>query len=179
MTDALPIPGVRGIDHIGLTVPDLDEAEAFFCDVLGATRVYTLGGKRDDDGDWMMRTLGVHPRTVISEIRFLRLAHGPNLELFNYVPADGQGPMPRNSDIGGHHLALYVDDMDAAVAGLARHGIAPMGEAVRSAGAAEGQRWLYFRAPWGLQCELVSYPAGKAYEATSDVLLWHPAHPER
>ena len=52
-----------------------------------------------------------------------------------------------------------------------------MGEPVRSAGAAEGQRWLYFRAPWGTQFELVSYPDGKAYEADADTLLWHPARP--
>ena len=66
------IPGLQGSDHIGITVPDLDEAERFFIDVIGAVPVYTLGAKRDDDGDWMRTQLGVHPRTVIREIRFLR-----------------------------------------------------------------------------------------------------------
>ena len=28
----------------------------------------------------------------------------------------------------------------------------------------EGQRWVYFLAPWGMQFELVSYPDGRAYE---------------
>ena len=36
------IPGLRGTDHIGITVPDLDEAERWFIDVLGAVHVYTL-----------------------------------------------------------------------------------------------------------------------------------------
>jgi catechol 2,3-dioxygenase-like lactoylglutathione lyase family enzyme len=171
------IPGLRGTDHIGITVPDLDAAERWFIDVLGATHVYTLGAKRDDDGDWMQVQLGVHPRTVIREIRFLRLGNGSNLELFQYDAADGQNPQPRNSDIGGYHLALYVDDMDAAIAHLRAHDVEIMGEPVKSAGASEGQRWLYFRSPWGLQFELVSFPEGKAYEKDAPVKLWHPAHP--
>ncbi len=171
------IPGLRGADHIGLTVPDLDEAEAFLVDVIGAQRVYTLGAKRSDDSDWMTDQLGVHPRTIIREIRFYRLGHGLNIELFHYDAADGQAPHPRNSDIGGHHIALYVDDMAAAVEHLRSHGVTIMGTPVASAGAALGQHWLYFTAPWGTQFELVSYPEGKAYERDADVVLWHPAHP--
>jgi glyoxylase I family protein len=175
MTNGLP--GMRGIDHVGVTVPDLDEAERFLVDVLGAEHVYTLGAKRDDESDWMTVQLGVHPRTVIREIRFYRLGNGSNIETFQYDAADGQAPEPRNSDIGGHHLALYVDDMDAAIAHLRAHGVEIMGEPVASAGPALGQRWLYFRAPWGMQFELVSYPGGKAYEREAVRRLWHPARP--
>jgi len=174
----MPIPGMRGTDHIGVTVPDLDEAERFLVDVLGAVRVYTLGAKRSDD-DFMAVQLGVHPRTAITEIRFYRLGNGSNLEVFHYDSADGQAPPPRNSDIGGHHLALYVDDMDAAVAYLRAHDVDVMGDPVVSAGASAGQRWLYFRSPWGMQFELVSFPQGKAYEADADTLLWHPADPAK
>lgn len=167
---------MRGMDHVGMTVPDLDEAEHFFVEVLGAVPVYRLGPKRADD-DWMSVQLGVHPRTEITEIRFYRLGHGTNIEVFAYDAADGQAPPPRNSDIGGHHLAIYVDDMDAAIAHLRAHGVEIMGEPVASAGASAGQHWLYFRAPWGLQLELVSFPAGKAYEDGAETLLWHPARP--
>ncbi|WP_322411660.1 VOC family protein [Microbacterium invictum] len=164
------------MDHIGITVPDLDEAEDFLVEVLGAVPVYRLGPKRADD-DWMAVQLGVHPRTEIRQIRFYRLGHGTNLEVFAYDAADGQGPPPRNSDIGGHHLAIYVDDMDAAIAHLRAHDVEIMGEPVASAGASAGQTWLYFRAPWGLQLELVSFPGGKAYESEAETLLWHPARP--
>lgn len=170
------IPGMRGLDHIGITVPDLDETEDFLVNVLGATPVYTLGSKQADD-DWMSVQLGVHPRTVIREIRFYRLGNGSNIETFLYDSADGQAPQPRNSDIGGHHLAIYVDDLDAAVAHLRAHDVEVMGEPVASAGASAGQRWVYFRSPWGMQFELVSFPQGKAYEKDAPVLLWHPADP--
>lgn len=172
------LPGLRGVDHLGITVPDLDAAERFLVDVLGAVHVYTLGPKQADD-DWMAEHLGVHPRTVIREIRFYRLGTGLNFELFDYAAADGQAPMPKNSDIGGHHVALYVDDMDAAVDHLRSHGVEVMGEPTASKQAAEGQRWVYFRSPWGMQFELVSYPDGKAYEADAEVVLWHPARPTR
>lgn len=173
----MAIPGMHGSDHIGFTVPDLDEAEAFLVGILGATPIYTLGAKRDDEGDWMTRQIGVSPRSVIEEIRFYRLGNGSNLEVFQYSSPEGQAPQPKNSDIGGHHLALYVDDMDAAVAYLKASGVEVMGEPIPSAGPALGQRWIYFRAPWGMQFELVSYPGGKAYEQDAPVKLWHPAHP--
>ena len=169
-------PGMRGVDHMGFTVPNLDEAEEFLITVLGAVRVYTLGAKQSDD-DWMMTQLGVHPRTVIREIRFYRLGNGSNLEVFEYQAADGQAPQPKNSDIGGHHLAIYVDDMDAALDHLRSHDVEVMGAPVSSQGASAGQRWVYFRAPWGMQFELVSFPEGKAYERDAETLLWHPAQP--
>jgi catechol 2,3-dioxygenase-like lactoylglutathione lyase family enzyme len=171
------IPGLMGIDHIGFTVPDLDEAEQFLVGVLGAEPIYNLGAKKSDD-DWMAVHLGVDPHTVISEIRFYRLGNGSNLEVFKYETADGsQNAQPRNSDIGGHHLALYVEDMDAAIAHLLSHNVEVMGEPTASKEAAFGQRWLYFRSPWGMQFELVSFPGGKAYEEGAQHKLWHPGRP--
>jgi glyoxylase I family protein len=170
------IPGMRGTDHIGITVPDLNEAEQFFVDVLGAQRVYVLGEKRADD-DWMQVHIGVDPRTVIREIRFYRLGSGSNFEVFEYQAADGQAPYPSNSDIGGHHVAIYVENLAVAIDYLHDKGIETMGEPTASRQGAEGQHWVYFRSPWGMQFELVSFPSGKAYESGSPVKLWHPGRP--
>ena len=172
------IPGIRGTDHFGFTVPDLEQAHAFLVDILGCEEIYRLGEKRAAD-EWMSTHLGVHPRTVITEIRFYRLGSGTNFEVFLYESADGQRSQPRNSDIGGYHIAFYVDDLDSAVRYLIEKDVEVMGEPVASRQSAEGQRWIYFRGPWGLQFELVSFPDGKAYEKTAPRLLWHPAHPEQ
>jgi dTDP-4-amino-4,6-dideoxygalactose transaminase len=67
--------------------------------------------------------------------RFFRCGHGPNFEIFQWEPADGQAPQPRNSDIGGHHLAFYVDDLDSAVAHLLEHGVTVLVDAAESLGA--------------------------------------------
>ena len=160
----MAFPGCVGTDHIGFTVPDLDEAERLpRRRARLPPRLHARPVARDDD-DWMREHLGVHPRTVMRELRFYRSATAANIEVFQYDAADGQAPQPRNSDIGGHHLALYVDDMDAAVAHLRAEGVEIMGEPTASANASEGQRWVYFRSPWGMQFELVSFPDGKAYE---------------
>lgn len=171
------IPGLAGVEHVGFTVPDLEEAHRFFVEVIGCEYVYSLGPFRRDDDDWMSVHMGVHPRTVMRELRFYRCQHGPNFEVFQFDAADGQAPEPRNSDVGGHHLAFYVEDFDAALAYLRAEGVEVMGEPTWSANASKGQRWVYFRSPWGMQFELVSFPEGKAYEQGSTVKLWHPLHP--
>jgi catechol 2,3-dioxygenase-like lactoylglutathione lyase family enzyme len=175
----MALPGMVGGDHIGITVPDLDEADRFLVDVLGAERFYDLGPFEHADSDWMSEHLGVHPRTVMRRLRFYRLETGLNLEVFEYESADPDAAAhpPRNSDVGGHHLAIYVENLDAAVDYLRDAGIQVMGEPTVSRNASEGQRWVYFLAPWGLQFELVSYPGGKAYERSFAHRLWHPARP--
>ena len=170
------IPGLRGGDHVGITVPDMEQAHAFFTGVLGCDYVYSLPEMRHDD-DWMLDHLNVDPRRVVREIRFYRCGFGLNFEVFEYEPHDDQRPEPRNSDVGGHHVALYVDDMDAAVEYLRSRGIRLLTGPVASRNASAGQRWQYFLSPWGMQFELVSYPGGKAYERDAAVKLWHPGHP--
>ena len=157
------LPGVRRVDHVGLTVPDLGEARAFFVDVLGCEYLYSLGPFVHDDSDWMAEHLNVHPRTVMRRNDFYRLGDQVLFEVFDYAAPERSTTPPRNSDVGGHHVALYVDDLDAAVAHLREHGIRVLGEPTASSGAHEGQRWVYFLAPWGMQFELVSYPHGKAF----------------
>lgn len=172
------LPGLRGTDHIGFTVPDLDDAVDFFVNVIGCEAFYDLGPFQFDD-DWMQRQLNVHPRTVMRRLKFLRCRHGSNFEIFEYEAPDQNSAQPKNSDIGGHHLAFYVDDMDAALAYLRDRGVRILGEpVVRTEGPSAGQTWVYFLAPWGMQLELVSFPNGKGYEKDTDRRLWHPARPE-
>lgn len=160
------LPGLTGVDHIGFTVPDLEQASRFLVDVLGCEYMYTLGPFVHPDGDWMSEHLNVHPRAVMHELHFFRCGGRAIFEVFHYSAPDQQTTLPRNSDIGGHHVALYVDDLDAAIAHLRRHGVRICGEPTASTGPSEGQRWVYFLSPWGMQFELVSYPDGKAFDRT-------------
>jgi Lactoylglutathione lyase and related lyases len=158
-----PIPGLTRIDHVGVTVPDLDQAHEFFTGVLGCEYMYTLGPFQHDDS-WMSEHLGVADNTVMRRLHFYRLGGQAIFEVFEYEAPDQRLDPPRNSDVGGHHVALYVDDLDAAVAHLHSLGLTVFGEPTASSGPSEGQRWVYFLAPWGLQFELVSYPNGKAFD---------------
>jgi glyoxylase I family protein len=142
----MALPGLTGVDHIGFTVPDLEQARAFLVDVLGCEYLYSLGPFAHDDSDWMAEHLGVHPRATMRNC-FFRVGDQAIFEVFEYAAPDQNPTPPRNSDVG------Y----------LRERGVRVLGEPTASAGAHEGQRWVYFLAPWGMQFELVSYPNGKAF----------------
>ncbi len=175
---AQSMPGLRGTDHIGFTVPNLDQAVDFFVNVIGCEAFYELGPYSAED-DWMQTYLDVDPRAVMKKLRFLRCGHGSNFEIFEYSAPDQNTQQPRNSDVGGHHLAFYVDDFDTAIEYLKGKGVKILGEPVlRSEGPSGGQTWVYFLSPWGMQLELVSFPNGKAYERDTEQRLWHTVCPE-
>jgi catechol 2,3-dioxygenase-like lactoylglutathione lyase family enzyme len=172
MSDGLP--GLAGGDHIGFTVPDIEAATRFFVDVIGCEQVFEIGPFQSDD-DWMKVQLGVHPRAVVKSLRMLRCKTGPSFELFEYDLEGAGAHSPANSDVGGHHLAFYVEDIGAAVAYLKDKGVTVQGEPVTmEEGPSQGLSWVYFLAPWGMQLELVSYPDGMAVTNESPGALWSP-----
>jgi catechol 2,3-dioxygenase-like lactoylglutathione lyase family enzyme len=160
------LPGLTGVDHIGFTVPDLEQARRFLVDVLGCEFMYSLGPfVHDEPGDgWMSEHMDVDPRAVMQQLDFFRCGGQAVFEVFQWAAPDQATRRPRNSDIAGHHVALYVEDLDAAVAFLHERGLTVLGEPTASKGPSEGQRWVYFLAPWGMQFELVSYPGRKAFD---------------
>lgn len=174
------MPGVRGVNHIGITVPDLAQAEAFFTNVMACQKAMSFGPFSDDKGTFMQDVLDVDPRAVIEQITMMRCGFGSNIELFHYTAPDQKTVTPRNSDIGGHHIAFYVDDIDAVAAYLKDKGLkVNMGPIPVSEGPAAGQSILYFSAPWGLQLEAISFPKGMAYEKDGGPILWSNTAPEK
>ncbi|MET0447430.1 MAG: VOC family protein [Aeromicrobium sp.] len=163
MTSQHLIPGVTVVDHVGFTVPDLDEAHDFMTGVLGCEYMYELG-PFENPGSWMSTHLDVDDDTVMRRLRFYRLGGQAVFEVFEYEAEEQVDRPPRNSDIGGHHVAIYVEDLDSAVEALHANGLRVLGEPTSSKGPSLGQRWIYFLSPWGMQFELVSYPGGKAFD---------------
>lgn len=170
------IPGLRGSDHLGFTVPDIAVAHDFLTKILGATFVYKLGPY--PKGPSIAEKLEISAEATMQEIRFYRLHTGVNLEVFQYDTSDQRMTVPQNSDVGGHHLALYVDDLNTAIEFLRNHDVEVLGRPTQSSGPSEGQEWIYFKSPWGMYFELVSFPSGKAYEKYADTLLWDPKNPD-
>lgn len=168
------IPGLRGIEHIGLTVPDLTSAVDFFETLLGAEKLYTLGPVQATD-NWMAVNLGVDSDALIREICVIRIGQGPMLELFEYADQDTDARQPANDKAGGHHLAFYVADMEAGVQAIRDYGCLVLGEPkVVTEGPSSGLSWVYFLAPWGLQLELVSYPQGVMAFTGREPAVWRP-----
>jgi catechol 2,3-dioxygenase-like lactoylglutathione lyase family enzyme len=151
---------VRGIDYFGLTVPDLEAAVAFFVGALGCHELYRLGPFQADD-DWMARRLGVDRAAIIPAIVVLACGTGSRLKLFHYAAPDQDTRLPRNSDLGGHHVAFYVEDMEQALRTVRSFGAEVLDQpTVMSDGPSAGETWAYVRTPWGSQIELVHRRGG-------------------
>jgi catechol 2,3-dioxygenase-like lactoylglutathione lyase family enzyme len=173
--EARGLLGLVGMDHVGITVPDIDEAVAWFENVMGCSGPLTFGPFSDPTGTFMQDLLGVHPRAVIEQITMVRCGRSANIELFEYDARDQNRTFPRNSDWAGHHIAFYVRDIDAAVAHMQSKGVQKfLGPLPVTDGPAAGQTINYFRAPFGTYIELISYPQGMAYEADPGRPLWSP-----
>lgn len=174
--------GVRAIDHVGITVPDIPQASDFLVEALGAEVIYDMRpqpatGSADAGPDDQAR-LGVRPGARWRSSRLLRLGEGASIELFEYEDAAQREP-PTVADLGIQHFAVYTDDIFAtrdrivAAGGTSLEG--PLDLPREEAG--EGNRWLYTVAPWGGIIELVSYPSPQGYEETTDVRRWKPDAP--
>ncbi len=132
------IPTARGVDHIGVTVPNLKQAIAFYTGVLGCEHVYTAGPFSDPKGDWMKTNLDVDPRATTT-LAMLRCGPTQNVELFEYTAADQVKTPPKNSDIGGGHIAFYVKDLPKAVEYIkAAPGVTVLGSPTPVAGQPNG-----------------------------------------
>ncbi len=162
--------GLVGMDHVGITVPDIDEAVAWFENVMGCVAPLTFGpfsGVQD--------LLDVDPQAVIHQITMVRCGRSANIELFDYSAPNQRTDFPKNSDWAGHHIAFYVTDIDAAVQYMVAHGAQKFfGPLPVTDGPAAGQSINYFRTPFGTYIELISYPNGMAYERDPGRPLWSP-----
>jgi catechol 2,3-dioxygenase-like lactoylglutathione lyase family enzyme len=168
------IPSVRSVDHVAYTVPDLDEAVDFFVRYLGGELVFRDGPFA---GDYMRTKLNVDPAASCT-LAMVRLGLTLNLELFEYDAPERALSLPRNSDIGGSHLGLYVDDVDQAWEYLSTVPGVTLQEGpngVLDTSPVRGQRWFYFQTPWGMQMEITSDGTGTGYRGLPGASLAAPS----
>lgn len=166
---------IRGVQHIGLTVPEMDQAVRFFETMFGAVTVMECGAA-DVEDSFMTRYLGVPAGRRIKDQRVIVLGNGGNLELFEYSGEPEPAPIKRNSEVGAFHFALEVDDAYAATEKLRAANVDVLeGPTLIEAGPMAGLVWVYFRTPWGQFMELVSLSGPLGYEQAGGPRMW-PTH---
>lgn len=109
------------LENVGIAVRDIEATIAFFTD-LGLTVV----GRDEVSGDWADTAVGLDGNHA--KIAMLQTPDGTGrLELFEYIhPAAIETEQTRPNEIGMHRVAFSVDDIDAALEVVARHGYAPL-----------------------------------------------------
>lgn len=164
-------PGVVGIDHVGINVPDMDQAVKFFHDMFGFTPVTQLG-PFPMPAEWK-KTFRIHDNADKVELKMLRAGDGSNIELFAYNPNSGSQEQPYRDDLSANHFSIYTSDIKATKAYLESKGVKFVSDIQSGGGDTEGESWVYLETPWGSTIELNSYPKGKGYEKHNPaVKLW-------
>jgi catechol 2,3-dioxygenase-like lactoylglutathione lyase family enzyme len=141
---------VNRVNHVGITVTDLDASLAFYCDVVG----FTLGLRTRADGEWF-DTLTRNPGADI-EIAMLRLEN-LTLQLVQYHAAGGITLPLAHHNVGNPHLCIEVDDVDTRHRTISESGLhdpTPIVDIM-----ATGIRSFYVHDPDGVPVELIQMPA--------------------
>jgi catechol 2,3-dioxygenase-like lactoylglutathione lyase family enzyme len=144
---------LKGIHHVGITVPDLDAAIEFYSGVLGLELADPPSPVFDH------AELGPAVGVESAALRQVNLRLGDSIvELLEYTsPATPYEDRPVQANArGAAHLALSVDSAEAKKAELEAAGVEFLSEVnVVDEGVLAGWRWVYFRDPFGIVLELV------------------------
>lgn len=169
---------VRAIDHIGITVPDIEAAAKFLEEAFGATPIYDtitpsdppMKGRESED------ILGYVKGSAIIHMRIMRIGDGPCIELFKMTVPGKRKKNIVPSDVGLQHFAVYTEDIEKTKKKVEQAGgrllKGPI-EMLRKEGG-EGNKFMYTVAPWGTIIELISYPSPLEIESFSSVRRWKP-----
>lgn len=167
------LPTVRGMDHIGINVRDIDEASAFLEAALGAEVMYDLFAPSSDpsnpgialsgpDGqtserlDFTGANINDAPDIGYVGHRMMRLGNGATLELLQMDVPDPEAAT--YGHLGVNHFCVFVDDIEAA-AKRAEDAGATLYDRFSMIGleAGENAEAQYAVAPFGLRFEFISY----------------------
>lgn len=138
-------------NHTGITVRDLDRTEALLRDLFGFETI----SRAPRAPELIAAVIGVEG----AEVEVVYMQNGATrLELLAYsAPADRADYRPRPCDLGSLHIAVNVDDFDAALARAKAWPLDQVGAPVQiDAGPNEGLRIVYVRTPdEGLIIEMI------------------------
>lgn len=168
---------VRGMNHIGLTVPDIEAATDFFKKGLDAKVAYdsqTLDDPPRGGGE-VEHFLGIPAGSKIIKKRMIVIGNGPNIEMFQFENTESAHP-PDLEDYGYTHLSFYTDDIESAFEKLKSAGGRPLSEIHENTRYedTEGNGTVYFKTPWDSLIELQTLPNGYYYPDDSESEVFIP-----
>lgn len=142
---------VIGADHTGITVSNLERSLAFWRDVLG----FEFSHAAHQKGELAREITGVEGAEI--KLAVLKTPGGHKIELLEYLaPVDRKRGNLRPCDVGFVHVALIVEDLDAALDRIAVSGWKTAGQPqILTKGPNAGKRVVYVRDPDGTTIELM------------------------
>jgi catechol 2,3-dioxygenase-like lactoylglutathione lyase family enzyme len=150
---------LNGINHVGVTVRDLDRTLAFYREFFGIEPLFQGLGENAD----ISRSVGLDDVRV--RFAFIDLGN-TRMELLQYErPLGRQTQDMRNCDVGAIHVCFDVDDLTAKYEQLKAGGIQFITSPIRldeNQGTLAGLEYVYFRDPDGLMLQLYEMPKSQS-----------------
>ena len=131
---------VLGVDHIGIAVGDLKEVGSFWGDMLG------LPNNGEETVEEQKVTTGFFPTPNGSEIELLA-ATADDSPIAKFIEKNGGRG-------GSQHIALRVDDLEAALADLKEKGVRLIDEKPRKGAGGAKIAFVHPKASHGVLLEL-------------------------
>lgn len=151
------INSVNILDHVSVTVSDMERSLAFYCDLLGLKEVE----RHRLEGETISKMAG--KPDVIMEVVRLEAPETPGvmLDLQQYVVPEGKVSDAQLGDIAHSHFCFGVPDMWAAYKDLTAKGVQFVSEPVSF-----DLEWgivyvVFFKDPDGFILELMQVPVAK------------------
>ena len=114
----------KRMDHVAISVKDMEKAIAFYRDVIGMEKVFDR-----EFSEGMAKLIGVEG----TRVRIVHMRLGDSVvELFDYKYPPGREPPPdrQQSDYGLIHIGFIVEDFWGTYQHLLEHGVKFLGEPV-------------------------------------------------
>ena len=143
------VPGVLGIDHVGIAVPDLEAAISFHTDTFGLVLLHREVNPDQGVAEAMLGAPGAGPEAA--QVQLL-------------APIEAGSPLHRFLDRSGpglQQLAYRVADVDAVCAELRRRGLRLLYDSAQTGTRGSRINFLHPRDAGGVLVELVE-PAASA-----------------
>jgi catechol 2,3-dioxygenase-like lactoylglutathione lyase family enzyme len=145
---------ISGVDHVGLTVVDLERSIAFYTEVLECTVVM----QQEKKGGYLAAIVG-YPDADVRMAHLQPAGTTTRIELFEYrqPPSAPRELEPRN--VGNAHVCFVVTDLTALYERLLEHDVTTLSPPIEvDTGVNAGGLSLYLRDPDGITLELFQRP---------------------
>jgi catechol 2,3-dioxygenase-like lactoylglutathione lyase family enzyme len=145
---------ITGVDHVGLTVTDLDRSIKFYTEILECSIVV----EQEKEGGYLAAIVG-YPGAHVKMAHLQPPGSSQRIELFEYrtpksAPRDLE---PRN--VGNAHVCFVVNDLADLYERLVEHGITTLSPPVEvDTGVNKGGAALYLKDPDGITLEVFQRP---------------------
>lgn len=144
------------IDHLSINVPSIEEAIAFFGNVLGGCVEFRTGSFYVDK--YMAISMALPENLKVIDHCMVSFSGKTRVSIFEFDRQNDEIFSQTGCSLNAFHLAFVVRSTDQAIKHLKNHNVQMMGDTLRlSHDANKGILSTYFRAPWGLLIEFIEY----------------------